>query len=82
MTSLHTSRGSLLSVALLVALILGAAAWDHDLLLAVPLALLLAGIFGVVAIFAGKPDRWPVYAMLGGAIGWIGSLAVLMNLEI
>ncbi len=82
MTSFHTHCGSVLAMVVFAMLLLGAAALDHDLLLAMPLTLLLASIFGAVDFFAGKRDRWPIFAILGGTIGWIGSIAVLMNLEI
>ena len=82
MTSLHVHRISLTAAVAFAVLLLGAAALDRDMLLAIPLALLFAVLFGGAVILAGRRDRWPVFAILGGAVGWIGSIAVLMNLEI
>jgi len=56
--------------------------FDRDFCFVVPLTVLMTIVFGGLSFFANRNGRWPLYAVVGGILGWFTSIYTLMNLEI
>jgi hypothetical protein len=55
---------------------------DRDFWFAVPLTALLTFVAGGASLLLHRQGRWSIHALVGGIVGWIASVAALMNLEI
>jgi hypothetical protein len=62
--------------------ILSALFIDRDFWFAVPLAMMLTIVVGVFSFLINRSGSWPLHALVGGVLGWVASVAVLMNLQI
>ncbi|MGU3392097.1 hypothetical protein [Sphingomonas sp. M1A8_2b] len=59
-----------------------ASMFDRDFWFAAPLAVLLTLAVGAISFMVNRNGAWAVHALVGGTIGWVASVAILMNLEI
>jgi hypothetical protein len=59
-----------------------AGVFDRDFWFAAPLAVLLTIAVGAISFMVNRNGAWSVHALVGGTIGWVASVAILMNLEI
>ncbi len=82
MIAVHSRPRLLLISALPIVGSVFAALFDRDFWFAVPLAAVLTITVGAISFLVNRSGAWSVHALIGGIIGWVASIAILMNLQI